>query len=367
VAVAPDDPHARLNLGIVHYDRMAIADTLACTEHALRLAPDLPSAHFERAEALLLTGRFAEGWEEYEWRFRLPGAAGTLLPPTDRPQWDGTPLPDGERLLLIADQGLGDVIQFSRFIPWAASRAPTLAVACSAETRPLLAQFAQVQSLHVRWEDVPDWAAHIPLSGLPRLAGVWLDRIPAPIPYLRAEPDRVASWAARLDALLPPGYRRVGIAWAGRPAHNNDRNRSTTLAALAPLAELPRTVLVALQKGPAAAEAGDYLGRAPLLNLGPELRDLRDTAAVLECLDLTMSVDTGVGHLAGALGRPAWLLLAHAPDWRWLAGREDSPWYPTLRLFRQTAPRGWAELAARVAQVARELERSVADDRPPGR
>jgi hypothetical protein len=222
--------------------------------------------------------------------------------------------------------------------------------------RPLLAQFPQLEALHVRWEDVPNWAAYVPLSGLPRLAGTRIDSIPATCPYLRADPDLATSWSARLDRLLPPGYRRVGLAWAGRPAHNNDRNRSAALAALSPLAEVPRTALIALQKGPAAAEVGAYLGRAPLLNLGPELHDFRDTAAVLECLDVVVCVDTAVGHLAGALGRPAWLLLAHAPDWRWMTEREDTPWYPSLRLFRQSAPRDWEEPAGR---VARELERSA--------
>jgi Flp pilus assembly protein TadD len=355
VTLAPDDPHALLNLGIIHYDRLEIEETLGCTERALQLAPQLPGAHFERAESLLLTGRFAEGWEEYEWRFKLP-SAGKLMPDTDKPQWDGTPFSDG-KLLLIADQGFGDVIQFSRFIPWAATRCPDLVMACSGETRPLLAQYPQLKSLHIRWEDVPEWKTYIPLSGLPRLHGTRLENIPAPIPYLRADPDLVSRWAARLDHLLPPGYRRVGLAWAGRPAHNNDRNRSTTLANLAPIADLDRVAIVSLQKGPGTAQIGQYLGRAPLLNLGPELRDFLDTMAVLECLDLLVTVDTAVGHLAGAMGRPAWLMLAHAPDWRWLRGREDTPWYPSLRLFRQAAPRAWKPLAE---QVAAALARSFA-------
>ena len=154
---------------------------------------------------------------------------------------------------------------------------------------------------------------------------------------------------------MPAGYRRVGIAWAGRPTHVNDRNRSTALATFAPLAELPRLALISLQKGPAQAQIGAYWERAPLINLGPEIADFGDTMAILEALDLVVTIDTAVGHLAGAMGRPAWLMLPFAPDWRWLLDRADSPWYPTARLFRQPAPGQWnpvvAEIARRLAAV----------------
>jgi hypothetical protein len=206
------------------------------------------------------------------------------------------------------------------------------------------------------WERRPDFAAYCPLSGLPRLAGADLLSIPAEIPYLRSSPNKREAWADRLDALVPRGLRRIGIAWAGRPTHHNDRNRSTTLATFAPLSQIPGISLISLQKGAGQAQIGHYWGRAPLFNIGPELRDFADTMAVLDCLDLVVSVDTSVVHLAGAMGRPAWVMLPFAPDWRWLLDRSDSPWYPTLRLFRQSADRRWqpvmAEIAAEIVRWA---------------
>jgi hypothetical protein len=163
------------------------------------------------------------------------------------------------------------------------------------------------------------------LSGLPRLVGTTLQTIPALIPYLCADPGKVTAWADRLSGLVPAGYHRLGLAWAGRPTHVNDRNRSTTLATLAPIGELPRLVLILLQKGRAPAQIGAFWGRAPLANLGPEIADFADAMAIIEELDLIVTIDTVVSRLAGAMGRPVWLMLPFAPDWRWLLDRADSP------------------------------------------
>ncbi len=347
IALAPDDAHAYANLAIIHYDLLELEEGLACSDRALELSPELPDAHFERAEVLLLRGRLDQGWEEYEWRFKLP-QAGRMLPKGEVAQWDGERRSDG-RLLLIGDQGFGDVIQFARYIPWAAARWPDMVAACSAEMRPVLAQFPQLASIHDRWEDVPSFDAYCPLSGLPRLAGTRVENIPGTVPYLHADPARILHWAGRLDRLLPSGLPRVALAWAGRPAHNNDRNRSTTLERLAPILAVPGVAFVSLQKGPARSGIGAYFGAAPLLNLGPSLETFADTMAVLACVDLVIAVDTSVVHLAGAMARPVWTLLPFAPDWRWLLNRPDTPWYPTMRLYRQTAPRAWDELAGRVA------------------
>ena len=270
-ALAPSDPLCLHNLAIIHYERLEIDACLDCARRALAIDPSLPGAHFEMAEALLLRGEMERGWEEYEWRFRIAGAA-PLMPPTDKPQWDGKPFTD-RALLLIADQGFGDVIQFSRYIPWAAERCPDIVVACSAEVAPLLKQIHPGLRLFQRWENVPPYAAFCPLSGLPRLHGTRVENIPALIPYLRSNPARKAAWAERLRGILPAGYRRIGIVWAGRPTHNNDRNRTASLAAFAPIAALRGVALVSLQKGPAAAQAGNYFGRAPLVNIGAEIQD----------------------------------------------------------------------------------------------
>jgi len=348
VALTPRDPHCYHNLGVLHYHRLELDEAIHCAESALALDPDFAGAHFGIAEASLLSGDFRRGWEEYEWRFRL-GNAPKLLPPTERPQWDGGPLLQG-RLLLIADQGYGDVIQFARYIPWAARRCPDIAVACSSEIRSVVVQQPGVGATFDHWEKQPEYAAYCVLSGLPRLAGTTLQTIPAPPSYLRADPQKAAAWGDRLAGLVPEGYRRIGIAWAGRPTHVNDRNRSATLATFARLAELRRLALISLQKGPAQAQIGAYWGRAPLVNLGPEIADFDDTMAILEALDLVVTVDTAVGHLAGAMGRPVWLMLPFAPDWRWLLDRADSPWYATARLFRQPAPRQWDPVIAEIAR-----------------
>lgn len=345
--LAPADPLCLHNQAVIHYHRLELDAALDCAVRALRIDPSLPGAHFVRAEALLLRGEWAAGWEEYEWRFRIGGAA-PLMPPTRKPQWDGGALRNGT-LLLIADQGFGDVIQFARYIPWAAERCRDIAIASSTEVRPLLRQIAPAARHFVRWEDAPAFVAYCPLSGLPRRAATRIDNAPAPIPYLRADPSRTAQWAQRLDGLVPPGFHRVGVIWAGRPTHNNDRNRSALLADFRTLANVSGVALLALQKGPKTGQAGAYYGRAPLINIGAEIEDYDDTMAILDNLDLLVTVDTSVAHLAGAMGRPAWIMLPRAPDWRWLLDRADTPWYPTVRLFRQTTARRWDDVAEAIA------------------
>ncbi len=352
VELSPSDPLCLHNLAIIHYERLEIDESIACAERALLMNDRLPGAHFELAEALLLQGKWDRGWEEYEWRFRIASAA-PLMPPTDKPQWQGESFSD-DTLLLVADQGFGDVIQFCRYIPWVAERCPNIAVACAAEVAPLLAQIHPNLHLFQKWEEAPPYRAFAALSGLPRLHGTRIDNTPAPSPYLHALPAKVATWKDRLDRLIPRGFKRIGIVWAGRPTHNNDRRRSATLATFAPLFNLSRVALVSLQKGPSSDQTGKYFGRAPLINLGAEIADYDDTMAIMENLDIVVTVDTSVGHLAAALGRPVWILLATAPDWRWLLERSDTPWYPTVRLFRQTVARQWTDVMQQVADALRE-------------
>ena len=347
VALAPDDIDALYNLGIVQQDVGQIAEAVATLRHAIALKPDHAGAHFELAEALLLDGDFRQGWEEYEWRFRMANVPPPL-PPTAAPLWDGKPMHAG-RLLLVGDQGFGDVLQFLRFIPHAAARCGQLVIACSEEMDPFVAQVSGKAPRFRLWKDAPKFDAYVTLSGLPRLFEANLKTIPAEIPYLRADADRTAHWRDRLRAMTPLGHRRIGIVWAGRPTHGNDRNRSITLRQLAPMAGLEQTVLVSMQKGDAAGQIGSYYGSAPLLNLGPEIRDFGDTAAIIQNLDLVVTVDTSVAHLSGALGQRTMVLLPFTPDWRWLRDRTDSPWYPTMKLYRQHRPGDWQEPIARLA------------------
>jgi Flp pilus assembly protein TadD len=349
---APYDLQTLYNLAVTYYRKLELDKAVACARRALALDPAAPGPHFQLAEALLLRGEFAEGWREYEWRYRIADAP-RLLPPTDRPQWDGAPLADAT-LLLIADQGFGDSIQFCRYLPWACARCHRVVVVADPILHPLIRQMHPALELVDRWDRCPPFAAYRPLSGLPRLHGTTLDTIPGTVPYLRADLARAAIWRARLQDLLPPATRRIGIVWAGRPTHNNDRNRSMSLSTFAPIAALDGISLVSLQKGPGQSATADYFERAPLLNLGAEIADFADTMAVVEALDLVVTVDTAVAHLAGAMGKPAWILLPYAPDWRWLLERRDSPWYPTARLFRQPSPGDWNSVAREVANALSE-------------
>ncbi|HLZ65488.1 MAG TPA: glycosyltransferase, partial [Aliidongia sp.] len=278
--------------------------------------------------------------------------------PNDRPLWDGKPMAQGT-LMLIGDQGFGDTIQFCRYIPEVAKLCPNLIMACSSEMRPIVMQQAGITKYFDRWEHMPAFEAYCPLSGLPRLFGTNLANIPAPIPYVKPDPAKVEHWRRRLDMLVPKGYRRIGLVWAGRPTHGNDFNRSMTLAKLGALAKLDGVALVSLQMGPAQAEIGRYFGRAPLTNLGAEIGDFTDTMAILDGIDRLVAVDTGVAHLAGAMGRPVSILVPYAPDWRWLLGCSDTPWYPTVSLHRQDAPGQWD---GAIAKMIRTVLEGTADD-----
>jgi tetratricopeptide (TPR) repeat protein len=343
VALDATDAESYHNLTVVHARRLELDDAIGCARTALSLDPTRAGAHLALAEALLMRGDLAEGWPEYEWRFRLPGVSPPL-PRTDRPQWDGAPLTDGT-LLLVADQGFGDVIQFCRYIPWAAARCARLVIACAAELQPLVRQVAPEVPMFSKWNECPPYAAYAALSGLPLVHGTVLDTIPAAVPYLRAEPARAAAWRARIARMAPRGHLLVGLAWAGRPTHSNDRNRSAPLLRLRALFGCAGVTFVSLQKGDKQAEIGAYFGTAPLFNLGASIEDFRDTSAIIEALDLVISVDTSVAHLAAAMGKPTWIMLPFAPDWRWLLERNDSPWYPDVRLFRQSRRDDWEGVA----------------------
>ena len=320
------------NLGNLVRDAGRPEAALAHYDKAIELAPDDPEPHINRATALLVAGRFDEGWPEYRWRLRRPGADRAFA----RPQWDGAPL-DGRRILVHAEQGLGDTIQFARFLPMVAARGGRILFECQAALKPLLESQVAADRVIARGERLPDFAEHFPLVDLPGLFGTGLDSIPAARAYLEAP-----------AAVLPrdAGGRRIGLVWAGNPRHWNDANRSCRLADLAPLLEVDGAAFLSLQKGVGAAELAAYRGR--VTDLGSGLRDLAEAAAQVAALDLVITVDTVIAHLAGALGKPVWVMLPHAPDWRWLLDREDSPWYPTARLFRQPEPGDWASVVARI-------------------
>ena len=346
VELAPTESRAYFNLALIHYERLELDEAVAVSDQALALDPEFAEAHFEKAEALLLGGRMAAGWESYEWRFKLKQAEG-MLPKTGKPQWDGKPLPPG-KLLIIGDQGFGDCIQFGRLIPWAALLCPKPVLACSGELTSLLRQLPGIGKIVTRWEDTGEYEAYIPLSGLPRLAGIGTDNIPAEH-YLAPSPARVAHWGQRLDRLVPKGKRRIALVWAGRPTHKNDRKRTMRLEQFAPLFARDDLAILTVQKGEQIAQVGGYYGPAPLINLGPEIADFGDTMAILRHVERLVTIDTSVAHIAGASGVPTALMLPRAPDWRWLLGREDTPWYPNMRLFRQERAYDWSGVVERVS------------------
>ncbi len=343
----PTLAEAHVSLGHVLGERGADLEAIAACQRAIDLDPDLPAAHWNQGIAHLLAGRLEEGWARYEWRKRRFPHAYTALP---GPHWRGEPLA-GRHILVLAEQGFGDAIQLARYLPLLAKRGARVSLRCARPLRPLLRQLDGVTVLddgplpaHDLWADQ---------MSLPGLFATTLDTIPGPHPYLRAHPALAASWRRR----LPPG-RTTGLVWAGNPAHSNDRRRSLPPDAVSALAAACAPRLVGLQLGPRAGELAPH--RIP--ELGRALASYADTAAVLANLDLLVTVDTSAAHLAGALGVPTWLMLPNAPDWRWMRDRADSPWYPSMRLFRQERAGDWDGVVRQVtAALVRERTLATAD------
>ncbi|MEI9987864.1 MAG: tetratricopeptide repeat-containing glycosyltransferase family protein [Aliidongia sp.] len=310
-----------------------------CRE-AVALAPDYAEAHYNLGWALLLTGDFAEGWPEFEWRWRVEGGAGT--PGFGVPLWRGEPLED-RTLLLHAEQGAGDSFMFCRYAERAAKLGRVLLVAPPALVG-LFKRLSGLAGVFAAGAELPPFDLHCPLLSLPLAFGTTLDSVPDAVPYLAADPGRVAIWRDRLRTIEGP---RVGLVWAGNPAQRDDRRRSMTLADLAPLATLPALNFISLQKGRAETPPAGMR----FFDWTEELQDYDDTAALIETLDLVLAVDTGVAHLAGALGRPVWLMNRFEPYFAWLTEREDSPWYPTLRQFRQNRAGEWGPVVESVRKA----------------
>jgi tetratricopeptide (TPR) repeat protein len=350
IAANPRDTAAHTNLANTYRELGRYAEALAAFQRALDVDPDDAEAHFSRSFVLLLMGDYREGWKEYEWRLRASADNAPLrrFPP---PVWDGSPVGAGN-LLLHAEQGFGDTLQFARYVALAAERCPSVVLLCQPELRALLRPLQGAARVVGEGELVPDYAAHAPLMSLPRIFGTTLDTVPWHGPYVRPDPQRVAAWRPEIGAA--PARPRIGIAWAGRAEQWDDRKRSIALALLAPLAGATDAEFYSLQKGEASTQAANPPAGMRLHDLTTRIRDFSDTAALIANLDLVISVDSAVAHLAGAMGVPTWVLVAHAPDWRYHLERSDNPWYPTMRLFRQDRDGDWSGPVARAAQALRE-------------
>ncbi len=340
------------NLGSAYKEQGRLDEALACYQTALWLDPQSASTRYNRSLALLQGGDYAEGWKEYEWRWRRKQAAGRAFA---RPRWDGSPL-SGRTLLLWCEQGLGDAIQFVRYAPLAQAGGGRVVLECPGFMVPLFSTCAGVDALVAEGSSLPEYDVQAPLMSLPGLLGTTLETVPADVPYLHAEPARVERWKARLEGV---GGFKVGVVWQGNPRHPWDRWRSFPLQCLAPLAAVEGVRLVGLQKGAGVEQLKNLSGRFAVEDLGEELDAeggaFLDAAAVMKGLDLVATADTAAAHLAGALGVRVWVALAAVADWRWLCGREDAPWYPTMRLFRQRTPGDWPEVFARMAAELRTL------------
>jgi tetratricopeptide (TPR) repeat protein len=349
----PDFAEALANRGNTLQQLKRFEEALASYDRALTLLPDYAEGHFNEALTRLLIGDFERGWAKYEWRWE------TKDPPSKRPNikaptWRGEDL-SGRHLLVFGEQGLGDVIQFARYLPPLVERECRISFLVPAKLHRLLRPFVQPVEIVSELRDVQGIDFQIALASLPQRFNAQLSSIPNKVPYLTAEPDLEARWRARVGTY---GFK-IGIAWQGNPGAKIDDGRSIPLEKFIPLSRIPGVRLISLQKYVGL----DQLARLPRdvkietpgddLDNGPDA--FIDTAAVMSILDLIITSDTSIAHLAGALGRPTWVALKHVPDWRWLLDREDSPWYPTLRLFRQTERDDWRSAFSKIERQLRVL------------
>jgi tetratricopeptide (TPR) repeat protein len=346
IALKPDHATAWNNLGLALQADNRLDEAAVAFRQASALVPSFAQAHWNLALVLLGQRLSAEAWQAYEWRLRIPELMNDE-PVHPGPRWDGVVRPR-QRLLVTAEQGLGDTLQFIRFARPLAARGAHVIVAGPSPLTRLLGTAPGVAESYSHDAALPPYDARIPLLSLPLILGVTEDRLEPAVPYLAADPSRLAA-VARTPAARP-GVRRIGVAWAGNPAQKNNRRRSMPLARLAPLFAIPGIEWFSLQKGAAAGEIADVAAARNLHPL-PEGNDFDDTAALVARLDLVLSVCTSMAHLAGALGKPLWVMLCHGADWRWQLARTDSPWYPTARLFRQPRAGDWDAVVRDVRQA----------------
>lgn len=348
VALAPNHVDVHLNLAMV-LDRLGDFDrALAAADRALELDPNCERAHFSRAIGLLRRGQFEAGWPEYEWR---AGIEGLSNPTFSQPRFSGQPL-TGKTLLLTEEQGRGDTIHFVRYAELIRRQGATVILQCRPELVGILQTVRGIDRVVAVGDDLPDFDFYLPLPGAPGTLGTTLETIPADVPYLLTDPQLSAEWQPKIDA---PGKLKVGIAWQGAPANRSDRFRSVPPAEFARLCDVPGVQLYSLQVGAGSEELGQIATPPTVVDLTTGIRDFRDTAAIVEHLDLVIACDTAVVHLAGAMAVDVWIAVAVAPDWRWLLDRADSPWYPTLRIYRQSVAGDWSSVFARICDDLAEL------------
>lgn len=337
-------------MGVVTLARGHYGQALEWHERALALDPEFPEAHVNRGLMLLRAGKYPEGLAEFEWRWRVPGRWPAPRDPARR--LDEGPFTPGQTVLVHAEQGLGDMIQFVRYLPLMREQGLTVILEAQPELVGLLDESGCADWVIAQGDPLPEYDRHCPVASLPLIFGTRADSIPGTTPYLHTDPERDRQWQA---VLATDGRPRVGLTWAGNPNNPTDGERSTRLSDLAPLAWIEGVRWFSLQKGPQSAELANDPAWSGAVDLAPRLQDFRDTASALRNLDLVVTVDTAVAHLAGALAVPTWLLIHKACDWRWMEAGERTPWYASIRLFRQEQPGEWSSVVARVAAALAAL------------
>ena len=363
VSLGPDKRVCRLNLGMTLQDLGRLEEAVSAYREALRIDPSYAEARWNLSHVLLHTGDYEEGWALYESRWQMERSRRDRRH-GDQPRWAGERL-DGGTLLLWSEQGFGDTLQFVRYATLAKERASRVVLHVQAPLASLCRRVAGVDQVIADGEVAPPFDAQLPLLSLPLVLGTTLASVPRSVPYLSPDPHKVAAWRDRLERRA----LNVGLTWSSKARGTDDDSvrdsilRSVTLTQLAPLATRG-VAFYSLQKGPAAVEARKPPPGMTLHDWSEELHDFGDTAALAAALDLVISVDTAVAHLAGALGIPVWVLLRRAVNWRWLRGEDTSPWYPTMRLFRQEDVADWGPVIARAAEA---LHRTARERRPARR
>jgi Flp pilus assembly protein TadD len=345
VTMRQNYPEALHDLAVALLHVGNLDEAIAAHRKAISLRPDWALAHHDLALALLMKGDYREGFAEYEWRHRAP-ELGTLIESFPQPTWDGSNL-SGKAILLHAEQGFGDTIQFVRYLPLVEQRGGRILLQCQPELVSLLSGMNADWRVFPRGEPLPAFEVQCSLLSLPHVFGTTLQTVPASIPYLRADPARVRVFRDRFASI---GNFEIGLAWStGRLLQDDPyRSRAVPLSTLLPVLQMDGVTCISLQKGDATRQMWELPADTNLVRAADEPVDFADTAARIRDLDLVIAVDTAVAHLAGAMGKPTWLMLPYASEWRWLRNREDSPWYPTVRIFRQERPGYWGSLVERM-------------------
>jgi tetratricopeptide (TPR) repeat protein len=360
IRLNPNHADAFNNLGSISNTNRQLDESIKYYQTAIRLDPKHADAHYGLALSLLSLGNFKDGFKEHEWRWKSRDFLkyNCFHRPGDfsQPILSGIDIA-GLTVMIYAEQGFGDTVQFIRYAPLVAQRGAKVIIECHKELASLLQTTEGVAQVIVQGEPIPDFDIHCPLLTLPSVFDTSVENIPARIPYISVNSMLVQKWRDKMRH--DKSKLKVGLVWHGNPKHKNDRNRSIPFTCFSHLAKFTDITFYSLQKGEASEQTKNLPAGMRLRDLTEEIDDFSDTAALIENLDLTISVDTSVAHLAGALGRPVWTLIPSDPDWRWMLNREDTPWYPAMRLFRQLSPGDWASVIAKVKDELLKLPDSA--------